>query len=172
MYRESTGAIRFTLSKHLVDNGLCRNNRTFNISIRNRNIEKSINMQYNNTETQNCVFCKVINKVDDNSEILQEDTKFTLIKDIRPAAAHHYLVLTKQHIKNPKCLTSDDITLGGDLNDTLLGFHWPPFNSINHLHLHVISPKSEMSFFQRIIFRPSFYFTTVESLIEWLSQKN
>ncbi|RWS13541.1 hypothetical protein B4U79_13558 [Dinothrombium tinctorium] len=51
---------------------------------------------------------------------------------------------------------------GGDLNDTRLGFHWPPFNTISHLHLHVISPQSEMSFFQRFLFRPnSFYFATV-----------
>lgn len=42
------------------------------------------------------------------------------------------------------------------------GFHYPPFNSIQHLHLHAISPASSMSFVSRIIFRPdSLWFVTV-----------
>lgn len=43
-----------------------------------------------------------------------------------------------------------------------MGFHWPPFNSIKHLHLHVIFPESAMSFIGRQVFRPgTFYFATV-----------
>jgi hypothetical protein len=42
------------------------------------------------------------------------------------------------------------------------GFHYPPFNSIHHLHLHAISPASSMSFVSRLIFRPdSWWFVSV-----------
>eukprot|EP00121_Abeoforma_whisleri_P004405 Awhi_evm1s3981 len=34
-----------------------------------------------------------------------------------------------------------------------MGFHWPPFNSIDHLHLHVIGPESTMSFFGKLEFK-------------------
>lgn len=51
---------------------------------------------------------------------------------------------------------------GGSLGDCRFGFHWPPFNSIKHLHLHVIFPESGMSFIGRQIYRPgTFYFATV-----------
>jgi hypothetical protein len=43
-----------------------------------------------------------------------------------------------------------------------LGFHYPPFNSVQHLHLHAISPASSMSFVSRLIFRPgSWWFVSV-----------
>lgn len=32
-------------------------------------------------------------------------------RDIRPAADHHYLIVTKQHIKDPKQLRADDLQL-------------------------------------------------------------
>lgn len=53
-----------------------------------------------------------------------------------------------------------------------LGFHMPPFNSVKHLHLHGISPKSEMSFIARWIFREnSYWYKTVDTVIESLPDK-
>lgn len=48
----------------------------------------------------------------------------------------------------------------------LLGFHVPPFNSINHLHLHVISPvpadNPDSGIFSRYAFRSNtWWFSTV-----------
>ncbi|XP_046995809.1 adenosine 5'-monophosphoramidase HINT3-like isoform X2 [Schistocerca americana] len=52
---------------------------------------------------------------------------------------------------------------GGDVSDLRLGFHWPPFYSIGHLHLHVISPASDMSFVSQLIFRNnSWWFVSPE----------
>lgn len=49
-----------------------------------------------------------------------------------------------------------------DLKSVRTGFHWPPFNSINHLHLHVISPIESMSFVKRMMFKPdSMWFVSV-----------
>lgn len=58
---------------------------------------------------------------------------------------------------------------GCDLNDILLGFHLPPFNSVSHLHLHVIAPASELSFYQRAMFREnSWWFATVNKYFAFL----
>lgn len=46
--------------------------------------------------------------------------------------------------------------------DAIIGYHIPPFISQKHLHLHGISPKSEMSLSNRIsFFMPSFWFKSV-----------
>lgn len=45
--------------------------------------------------------------------------------------------------------------LGINVQNARFGFHWPPFNSIDHLHLHVIAPVKEMSFIGRLIFKPT-----------------
>lgn len=41
-----------------------------------------------------------------------------------------------------------------DMNDASFGFHWPPFTSISHLHMHAIAPVSKMGFISRWIFKP------------------
>lgn len=44
-----------------------------------------------------------------------------------------------------------------------MGFHWPPFFSISHMHLHAISPASSMSVFNRFVaFNPSFSYVFVD----------
>ncbi|XP_057651379.1 adenosine 5'-monophosphoramidase HINT3-like isoform X3 [Diorhabda carinulata] len=119
---------------------------------------------------QNCIFCKIVCG-EAPSEILFQNDEIIVFKDIKPASKHHYLVVPKNHIINVNHLvTKEDKLLverlieigkkvleenGGTIEDARLGFHLPPFNSINHLHLHVISPMSEMSFFSRLIFKPN-----------------
>lgn len=41
--------------------------------------------------------------------------------------------------------------------ETRTGFHWPPFNTVHHLHLHIISPISNISFIKRVMFKPDSY---------------
>lgn len=58
----------------------------------------------------------------------------------------------KRHLENLKA----------DLNDVIFGFHWPPFISVNHLHMHGISPAGQMTFIGRWIFKPyNMWFRTV-----------
>ncbi|EDO37394.1 predicted protein [Nematostella vectensis] len=132
-----------------------------------------------------CVFCKISSK-EQETRIIYEDEETLTFKDLRPATDHHYLVIPKQHYGNPKSLTGDDLPLveklmdvgkkvlvqqNANTEDTVIGFHWPPFNSIQHLHLHVISDASQMRFASRHIYRPgSWWFATVDWMLEHLKK--
>jgi len=131
-----------------------------------------------------CIFCRIIDGKDKDSaaKILYQDDEIVVFPDIRPASKNHLLVVTKEHIKDAKSLTTSQIELldrlvqtgtkvltdnlmkEGEtvdetqlLSKTLMGFHWPPFHTISHLHLHVISPSDQIGFIGRIIFRPNSY---------------
>lgn len=56
-----------------------------------------------------------------------------------------------------------------DMTSISLGFHMPPFNSVKHLHMHGIAPKSEMKLVGRWIFREdSYWYKTVDTVINSL----
>ena len=44
-----------------------------------------------------CIFCKIIKK-EQPTDILYEDNKFVVFKDIKPAAPVHLLIVSKEHI--------------------------------------------------------------------------
>lgn len=74
-----------------------------------------------------------------------------------------FLVLVQRFISKSKEILSEK---GGSVDDIRFGFHLPPFNSVSHLHLHVISPASEMSYLSRLIFKPnSWWFASVRPKI-------
>ncbi|XP_030080540.1 histidine triad nucleotide-binding protein 3 [Drosophila hydei] len=56
---------------------------------------------------------------------------------------------------------------------SLIGFHIPPFISQKHLHLHGISPTSEMDLSDRIsFFMPSFWFKSANEAVEALKHED
>lgn len=136
------------------------------------------------TDTHKCLFCRIANGQEANTRLLFDEDGIVIFKDIRPASTHHYLVVPKAHTKDAKHLTPDDISLlrklvtlgkdflvqqGGDLKDARLGFHWPPFHSVPHIHMHVISPQAEMRWIARGIFKPqSWWFKTPEWVLQRL----
>jgi len=124
-----------------------------------------------------CIFCKIL-KSEAPYESVYEDDDVLCIKDIKPASTHHYLILPKVHIPSAKDLKPDDEPLfdkivdtvevvcaqqGLDLASVRTGFHWPPFTTVNHLHLHVIAPVENIGFLQRVMFKPdSFWFVSTD----------
>jgi hypothetical protein len=55
--------------------------------------------------------------------------------------------------------------------DQHLGFHIPPFTTVKHLHLHGMSPKSDMGFIGRMIFKEnSWWYKTVDNVIDSLPE--
>lgn len=93
----------------------------------------------------------------------KETTELLAFRDRSPKAALHALVIPKRFIPDVYSLTPDDVQLVQDMrqmgldlleellpqaftkNDYILCFHIPPFNSVDHLHLHVLAPASQMN---------------------------
>lgn len=139
------------------------------------------------TEEKDCIFCKIIRN-ESPGEKIYEDADVTCIKDIDPASTHHYLILPNKHIRNVKELGPDDNELydkivatvqtiveqqGLDIGSTRTGFHWPPFNTVHHLHLHVISPVENMSLIKRMMFKPdSHWFVSTDYVKSRLKKRD
>jgi len=94
-----------------------------------------------------CIFCNL-----PKEQILYENDRLCIVKDKFPDAKHHYLVIPKAHYgtintlgKRDKELVEEMINVGKNFmakihsNVPLLGFHVPPYNTIEHLHMHCVS---------------------------------
>uniref|UniRef100_A0A8D3DCK1 Adenosine 5'-monophosphoramidase HINT3 n=1 Tax=Scophthalmus maximus TaxID=52904 RepID=A0A8D3DCK1_SCOMX len=130
-----------------------------------------------------CIFCKVVNK-EVATELLHCDEEISCFRDIRPGAPHHYLVVPTRHVGNCKSLGKEHVSFKA-LSENIepvctnalysicrFGFHWPPFCSVAHLHLHVLAPASQMGFISRLVYRMnSYWFITADQLIGFLNSK-
>ncbi|GMY30019.1 bifunctional adenosine 5'-phosphosulfate phosphorylase/adenylylsulfatase HINT4 [Fagus crenata] len=102
-----------------------------------------------------CIFCQIVNK-STSTTLLHTDEKVVAFQDIKPAAVRHYLVIPVEHIPTVRNLKRriEDYSLVThmlEVGQTLLrrdapqytqyrfGFHQPPLNSVNHLHLHCLA---------------------------------
>lgn len=61
-----------------------------------------------------CIFCQIVNK-EKSADIVYEDEQFIVIKDIKPLAPIHLLIVPKKHIASVNQLTPDDRQLVGDM---------------------------------------------------------
>ncbi|XP_068306866.1 bifunctional adenosine 5'-phosphosulfate phosphorylase/adenylylsulfatase HINT4 isoform X2 [Pyrus communis] len=99
-----------------------------------------------------CIFCQIAGKPT-STTLLHTDEKVVAFQDINPAAVRHYLVVPVDHIPTVKdlqrrpedySLVSHMLEVGKKLiqrdapqcHQYRFGFHQPPLNSVNHLHLH------------------------------------
>ena len=106
------------------------------------------------SDNKECIFCNY-----KTQKVVEESEELVLFEDIKPMAKHHYLCIAKKHIKDINSLTKDDIIMlknmkemaikylteifkdEGVTKDILIfGFHFPPFTSIQHLHMHCVVP--------------------------------
>lgn len=132
----------------------------------------------------NCTFCRIIAK-QLPSEIVYEDPEYVCFVDRSPASTHHYLIVPRQHIRDARALSVEQLPViekmaelgkqvltekGGSVEDVRMGFHWPPFLMVRHLHMHVISPASRMGWLHRnIVFRTdSLVFTSPTATLDYL----
>jgi len=124
-----------------------------------------------------CSFCRIFDGKESNPIIFQ-DEELVVFEDMKPATKYHFLVVTNEHIRDAKQLVPAQIrildrmvevgnqVLAEKLNQDatitdptqvqrLLGFHWPPFHTVGHLHLHAMAPGDQMGFIHRNMFRPN-----------------
>ena len=100
-----------------------------------------------------CIFCKIINK-ELPSEIVFENEKVIVFKDIHPKAPVHFLIVPKKHIISINHLEIQDKELVGDLvliakniakEKNLSGYKLlvnvgrQGGQMVDHLHLHLLS---------------------------------
>lgn len=65
-------------------------------------------------EKEECIFCKIIKK-QIPSEMLYEDAKVIVIKDISPQAPVHIIIIPKQHIADLNSLKQDESEIIGHI---------------------------------------------------------
>ena len=102
---------------------------------------------------EDCIFCKIISK-EINSDLLYEDEKCIVIKDLYPKAKTHLLIIPKKHIESIITLEDEDQIITGHLINTvkniakklnLKGYKLQinvgkdGGQEIFHLHIHLLS---------------------------------
>ncbi|GAA5865067.1 hypothetical protein JCM8547_007702 [Rhodosporidiobolus lusitaniae] len=116
---------------------------------------------------EGCIFCDV--GVEKGFNVVHEDPEFVVFRDRSPGSRVHLLAVPRRHVDNVKALVPEDAAmlqrmraLGSEVlkkvgvpeGEQRLGFHIPPFFSVNHLHLHLLSLP--LPFPGSLKYRPSF----------------
>ena len=112
-----------------------------------------------NGQINTCLFCRIMKRQEPGT-IVYEDKDFVAFKTLQPSTSTHVLVCPREHIKNYRSLSGPSGARlvrslvnvgkeilgpnGNSLADAQYSFHIPPWNSIDHLHLHVIGQRKEM----------------------------
>eukprot|EP00752_Nemacystus_decipiens_P010230 g9115.t1 len=102
-----------------------------------------------NGEMVSCIFCDIAQHRAEK-KILFEDDLVAAFAPQKPAATQHILVIPKKHISTVGDLAPEDSAvldrmrqvaeqlLKCDPSKMQFSFHIPPWNSIDHLHLHAL----------------------------------
>ncbi|XP_038875694.1 bifunctional adenosine 5'-phosphosulfate phosphorylase/adenylylsulfatase HINT4 isoform X1 [Benincasa hispida] len=129
-----------------------------------------------------CIFCQKASNSTANN-LLHFDERVVAFEDINPSAVRHLLVIPKEHIPTVRNLQrrAEDYSLVShmlEVGQTLLsqdsprlkhrfGFHQPPMNSVNHLHLHCFAlPYTPRWKFVKYLSLGSIGFIEAEKLLE------
>ena len=103
-----------------------------------------------------CIFCSIANK-EIPSDIVYEDDKIVVFKDLGPVAPVHVLMIPKKHIESTQALTEEDLTLMGhmmgkvkevaDIMGLDKGYRLvvncgdDGMQTVKHLHIHIIGKR-------------------------------
>jgi diadenosine tetraphosphate (Ap4A) HIT family hydrolase len=119
------------------------------------------------------------------SPYLESDNLFSF-RDRSPRAPVHALVIPKHHISSVNDLNpATDVDLVSSMRnmgleiiranepdalergDYVMCFQVPPFNTVNHLHLHVLAPASNMTMLARFVYKvETLWCASVDSIID------
>lgn len=145
---------------------------------------KGVTYDSHTGEVLKCLFCR-IQSGQEPGRIVYEDERFVVFHTIKPASRLHLLVTPREHIKNVRSLKGwegadlvEDLVkagraaLGADAEGAKYCFHIPPYNSIDHLHLHAIADPSNMTFTGKIKYSVNqWYCDSAEQVVERLRRE-
>lgn len=64
---------------------------------------------------QDCIFCKIVRR-DIPSQVVYEDDRIFIFKDINPLAPVHYLIIPKEHLTNILDIDEKNVDLIGHIH--------------------------------------------------------
>ncbi len=131
-----------------------------------------------------CIFCKIADGRikpggrHDPSELVYENDKVVVFNDMNPGARQHFLVIPKRHLKNCWSLNQGLLDEMDKVADEILEFRnphgessrkffiRPPWNSVYHVHLHVMIGDLTDSFcdLRKIGFQSAWFHITPNQL--------
>uniref|UniRef100_UPI0037E70513 adenosine 5'-monophosphoramidase HINT3-like isoform X2 n=1 Tax=Semicossyphus pulcher TaxID=241346 RepID=UPI0037E70513 len=113
---------------------------------------------------ETCIFCFIATGQDEEAVVLKKHIPscFSLHRG-------HIGLVNRMAEMGKEVLQDQGIT---DMMDIRMGFHQPPYTSVDHLHLHVLAPTRQISHFIRYKFTPGTKrFVTDELLSKCLQDK-
>lgn len=123
--------------------------------------KKGVEYNVETGDVVSCLFCR-INSREEPARIVYEDDKTIVFHTIKSATHLHLLVTPKEHIANARSLKGrrgaqlirelkavGQNALGAYSSSAKYCFHIPPWNSIDHLHLHAIASPGTMTMYNR-----------------------
>ncbi len=105
---------------------------------------------------EDCIFCKVVEQ-ELPSEIIAENDKVLVIKDISPKASIHYLIITKEHYNDLQSAQECGVACSLMKMARYLGKEHPHYRlvinngyeagqRVFHLHMHFLAGKQVSEF--------------------------
>ncbi len=147
-------------------------------------IKKGVTYDLVTNAVVDCIFCNIRDKKEPSSMVFEDDL-FMVFHNIAPVTHLHLLVCPKKHIQNLSVLRGAEgvelvkqlVEVGKNAvgAETLaegvqFSFHIPPYNSIDHLHLHVIASPQTMSWSNCLKYGTSLWFSkSSDQMIEIFS---
>ena len=137
-----------------------------------------------------CIFCAYVSYQAERV-LIYEDELVVAFQSKAPASSKHILIVTRAHIPTVRELGAGHIPLlqhmehigktvlgdcnipeqGSNTKKYQYGFHVPPFNSVDHLHLHCFRLPFHSNF-KRVKYLPGTpWFCTVSDLLQKLERE-
>eukprot|EP00937_MAST-01D_sp_MAST-1D-sp2_P005412 g5412.t1 len=143
-----------------------------------------------------CIFCRIASGlskpgVHESAELLASSPRAVAFADIAPVAEAHVLVIPRAHIKNWRgfvpggehaSLVREMVAMGTEAVHALghavndpdrplrVGFIRPPWNSVHHVHMHVMTTplRRDVGFLHRLGFSSGCFFATAAEVLRTL----
>jgi len=135
-----------------------------------------------------CIFCKIVSKKIPSS-VVYEDSEFMVFRDISPASKVHLLMIPKAHMRAWTNLNSQilsrmesiskkvvqDLAQKQELTDSEsvhVGFTNAAWNTVGHVHMHMVSLPLTCGWFRGIFLSKPSLFTSLSKALDHFRKSN